>query len=146
MTLVYLNEKCQDPASNKPFNMAMFLEPQFKATCLSHEEVKELEEKTATDASSTSGQSEMEESTAPSAKTPKNSLASFFKECYSAPRKQQGIDVELDSYLLMVSLIHGSGGVNIVPTSSASAACQRTTCVFWPQAHPLSMHSVQRAL
>ncbi|KAJ8381766.1 hypothetical protein SKAU_G00025440 [Synaphobranchus kaupii] len=74
-------------------------------------EAKALEQKTATEASSTVGQSEMEESTAPSPqpKKTKISLASFFEECSSsAPSKQQGFGVELDSYLLIATADHRS--------------------------------------
>lgn len=94
--LEYLNEKYQDPATNKLLSMATFLDPRFKATYLSPEDLEEvknraateakaLEEKTAMEASSTVGQSEMEESTAPSPqpKKTKISLASLVEECSS---------------------------------------------------------------
>ncbi|CAM4549683.1 unnamed protein product [Leuciscus chuanchicus] len=111
--LDYLNEKYKDPATDELLNMATFLDPRFKTTYMSPEkleevrsrvatETKALEEKTATDASSTEDQSERETSTV-QLKKPKHSLGSFFKKCSSAPPKQQGIDMELDGYLLMVT-------------------------------------------
>ncbi len=107
----YSNEK-YNPATGELLTMATFLDPRFKATYMSPEqleeaggraatEIKALEEKTATDASSTEGQSEGETGTAPPQK-PKNSLGTLFKKCSSALPKQQGIDVEIDSSLLMV--------------------------------------------
>ncbi|KAI2662030.1 E3 SUMO-protein ligase ZBED1 [Labeo rohita] len=113
--LDYLNEKYKDPATDELLTMATFLDPRFKTTYMSPEkleevrsrvatETKALEEKTATGASSTEDQSERETSTAPvQLKKPKHSLGSFFKKCSSAPPKQQGIDMELDGYLLMVT-------------------------------------------
>ncbi|KAL1252179.1 hypothetical protein QQF64_019975 [Cirrhinus molitorella] len=113
--LDYLNEKYKDPATDELLTMATFLDPRFKTTYMSPEkleevrsrvatETKALEEKTATDASSTEDQSERETSTAPvQLKKPKHSLGSFFKKCSSAPPKQQGIDMELDGYLLMAT-------------------------------------------
>lgn len=70
-------------------------------------------------------------------------LAGVSKVCCAVPPKQQDVDVELNSYQLILTAYRKSGplewgGINIIPTSFASAVCQSNTCIFWSQVFPLS--------
>ena len=101
--LDYLNEKYKDPATDK----LLIMDPQFKATYMSPEKLEEVRSRAATETKALEEKSEKVRGKLAlllhNRKSPRTAWAVSSKSVAVQLPKQQGIDMELDSYLLMMT-------------------------------------------